>query len=264
MARPSAPFNYLNVDDLLSKTNGFLMFLAVMVGLSYVLSTLGFIVIIWRGYKTKSYGMPGLSVAAALSLCFFTGWVGSWAEPCLFFGKESWYLLWIWRLWAVLNLILYVQYIRYGQKDVIEPLTSYFYMYAVLLVVVAALTQWSFILFFQDYYVNIACPLLCILPMAAGYFATPFLRKDLNGLSIPGAWLTLLGTALLYLAVVLNNMAEPYPGHQQTGYGFIYWIYGITVALLYGYTVILIKKRSVLRAAEAEKAGEMAAAVEAA
>ena len=243
-----SPFNGLPVTSDLASADPFKIILAAMVALSYIMWVVAQTLIIWRGYKLKTFGMPALGLISTVSLCFLTGFVGPWVAKDLFYSKEHWYLVWTWRLWWLQGVIIFVQFIRYGKYQLSTALQPYFYMFVLVSVLVAGVTQWTFIIFFKDYYVNIACPLLCVLPMSFGYLMAPFTRSNLKGLSISAAWLLTIGTALLYLSVVLNDMSQPYPGHQSTGYGFIYWIYGLTIFLYYVATVMLVHKTEALEA----------------
>jgi hypothetical protein len=250
-----SPFNGLPVTHDFLTAHSFKIVLTALVALSYILWVVALALIIWRGYKLKTYGMPAISLVSMLSICFLAGFVGPWVDEQKFFSPDQWQLVWTWRLWWVELLIIFAQFILYGWNQIRSPLQPYFYMYVLVSVMVAGLTQWTFIIFFQDYYVNIACPLLCVLPMAVGYLTVPFVRSDLHGLSIAAAWLLTIGTTFLYLSVVLNDMSAPYPGHESTGYGFLYWVFGFTIILFYASTIILVQKTRALRAALAITAG---------
>jgi hypothetical protein len=217
--------------------------LAGMVALSYLLWVIALLRIIVKSQKLKTQGMPPLGTMSMMSICFVTGWIGPWADPCNF--EKGSLLVMTWRLWTILLVPIYIQFLKYGGSEILagRRLQPYFQPLAILGLVGAMVTQWTFIQFFRDYYINIACPLLCVLPMAAGYVKAAFTETNLKGMSITAALLLTVGTALLYLAVVLGNMHNAYPHYQV--YGFIYWIYGVTIVLLYAYTILLVLRRNI-------------------
>jgi hypothetical protein len=230
-------------DMLFDVGSPYKLALAVMVGLSYLLWTIALALIVYRSYRQKSYGMPGLAAVSMLSTCFIAGFFGPWASPRHFYSKENIVLVLIWVVWTALMLVIYAQYIKHGgvEASLSDFARGHFRLVAVSSFAVALLTQWTFILFFDDYYVNVVCPFLCVLPMAYGYVKSIVLEYDMRGQSPAAAWLLTIGTALLYLAVVLGEMSEPYPNKDH--YTFIYWISILTVAMLYVYSIALTRER---------------------
>ena len=69
------------------------------------------------------------------------------------------------------------------------------------------------------------------------------LLDQLRGLSLSVAWLLAISTLLLSVGTLVGDLANPFPNHEDTGYGLVYWIYGLTVALFVLYALLLTKRR---------------------
>lgn len=223
--------------------------LKYMVGLSYFLWFVGLIWMVVQGFKQKSYGMPPIGTAAMLGICVIAV-VGPYIEPHLFYDPaENPALPIIWTAWGILVGIVYVQYIMYGKNHPARILEfkKNFYAIAIGTLIVMTAIDWTFIVFYQDYYVNVSCALFAVLPMSVGWFASLYTRPKLRGLSVTVAWLFTIGTALLYIAIMLGDMSDPFRGHSDTGYGFPILIMVLTMFLNVWYAITLTRRRRELK-----------------
>lgn len=235
----------------------------LLVGSAYLLWVLLFVIMIWRGFKDKSYGMPLLAMVTHLAVITLCAFVGPWSEEvghlfCVVRADGStdglcpeapggMTLIWLWRLAFVLQGTVFVQYLIWGYKHphVSKLFKKYFYFIAFGSLVSMYVTIYLFIIFYRDFYINEASP-LAVLMMAFGYLASLLLRPKLKGLSLSVAWLLAISTALLSIGTLVGDLANPFPNHEDTGYGLVYWIYGLTVALFVFYAVLLTKRRDEL------------------
>ncbi len=215
-----------------------------MVITSYVLwfFALGFMVV--QGFRQKSYGMPPFAITSMLGVCLICC-VGPWIEPSLFYPKDHLAVVWCWRGWAMLMLLLFFQYLIWGKHYPYRILEfkKHFYLIAFGSLFSSIVMAWTFINFYQDYYVNSTCALFAVLPMSIGYFGTLYTRPKLRGLSVTVAWCLTIGTALLYGGTVLGGMDASYPKHTETGYHFIYALFLVTVVLNVAYSIMLTRRR---------------------
>lgn len=219
-----------------------------MVLACYLMWLVAYGIMIVQGFRQKSYGMPPIGAAAILAINGIAVYGPFSNQTHLFYYKENYTLLAIWSLQTLLQAIVFVQYLMYGREKghPIGQVHKYFYVVAVGTVAAFAYTFWTFIGYYQDYYINEICP-IALLVASATFFATLHNRPDLRGLSMTVGWLIAVGDLLLYSAVVLGDMSDPYPD-ASFGYGLIYWIYFITLVLNFTYAVLLTRRRHELRA----------------
>ena len=226
----------------------------------YFFHTSAFFGIIYVGYKHKSYGMPPFATAAALGFATICGFYGPWQSDYsyLFFSPEQSnfdFLVNLWRFWALMCLIVLYQYFRWAKnnKNIWSNLKEYKlpgYLNStvlfLLMIALFILGDWYFIVFFQDYYVNVISPFVMFF-VAIGYLGTLFIRPKLLGLSLYVAWAWFIGNLLLYGGTVLGPMDDPYRNFHH-GYDFIYWLYIVTLLLNFAYAYLLSKRREELQA----------------
>jgi hypothetical protein len=155
-------------------------------------------------------------------------------------------------------------------------LNPYIRWLALPLLAVVTYGEWTFIVFYQDVYINEIWP-LCILVMSINYLTNLFTRVRLRGLSVTVAWLWLVSNTFLYVGVVFGDMNVAYPCHAGTcaipcsqtdprntcmlpmacgdadcglmfagGYDFVYFVYAVTIAANLFYAVELTRRRSEL------------------
>jgi hypothetical protein len=176
----------------------------------------------------------------------------------------------MWRGWLVLHFVLFVQFLWFAAEHprFWPQIGRWMTPAVILLLVIVTYGEWAFIVFYQDVYINEAYALV-ILVMSVNYVSTLFSRIRLKGLSIPVAWGWVIGNALLYGAIVIGGMVEQYPCHDgicafacddslresavcwvpatcpdpncshqfDTGFAFIYVVYGVTIAANIAYAI---------------------------
>jgi len=208
---------------------------SVMVGCAYVLWSIALILMIVKGFREKVYGMPVAGSATMLGMCFLTGWVGPWLMPHLFFPKENEVLLFVWRFWALLLVLIFGQYLLY------HKVWKFSIFIAVTALSGGMLLEWGFITFYQDYYVNELSPIV-VLAMALAYPLELKRGSDMRGMTATMAWLLAVGTFCLYYPVVHGDMKDAYP-YKHHGYEFIYTVYAITIIAMIFYALYLSTHR---------------------
>ncbi|MGD8417603.1 MAG: hypothetical protein PVH91_11135 [Pseudomonadales bacterium] len=230
-------------------------FLCWLVRVSYVLMTLAMIHIIVQSFLQKTYGMPPLGTIVMLATTAMCGFIGPWVLGPLFYPSTDKMTVWIWRAWFFMTLIVYVQWIAWGIRT--HPDWPFLKRYAVPLSLAAFLVAlagaYTFVVFYQDFYVNELSPIGMLL-LAIGYITTVFLRPSLYGLSLAVAWYWFIGNALLYGATMAGGMHAAYPDAEH-GYAFVYWVFAITLVLNVAYIIMLTPKRDRLREAPSEPRG---------
>lgn len=218
----------------------------IFVVLSYVLFLASLLFMIVVGFRQRSYGMPIVGASLHLAMTIICGFIGPWsAHANLFYDPSTSHsVVWFWRLLFALNAIIVIQYLVYGRSHPHLTMVQqkHFYPISAAILLLSLLLVWQFVIFFQDFYVNDVSPLIVMI-IAAGYYTSLWLRPQLRGLSLIGVWLWSVATALLYLGVVLGDMSQPYPDHADTGYGFIYSLYTVTIVLNFAFVAILTRRR---------------------
>jgi hypothetical protein len=220
---------------------------AAMVIACYVLWNAGYVMMMIQGRRQRSYGMPTIGSAAVLGICIVALYGPFSNQSHLFYYKTNYVTLSVWIISLVLQGGVYAQCLYYGRNHphVVPEVRSHFYVLAIGLLVAMTITFWTFIVYYQDYYVNEICP-IAVLIMSAAFFETLYTRPDLRGLSATVAWMLAVGDLLLYAAVVLGDITDPFPD-AAFGYGFIYWIYSLTLVLNFTYAILVTRRRLHLR-----------------
>jgi hypothetical protein len=215
---------------------------------SYVLYFVAQLLLVFHGFRLKSYGMPLLSSAMLLAIAFACVIGPHTRQSHLFYDASKWNLVVVWVLSFLLQALIFAQYLRWGpsQPHRHPLLGQYFHPIAWVALSLSFGFVWLFIVFYQDYYVNEIFPLSTLL-MAVGYVGTLYTRMRLRGLSEAAAWIYTVAIALLYLGTALGDMSQPFP-EAMHGYGLIYFIWTLTVALMVAYSVSLGQRRSELQA----------------
>lgn len=219
----------------------------IMVLIAYLLWNVAYLVIMVQGYRQKINGMPVIGSASVLAICMIALYGPFSNQSHLFFYKENYPLLALWTLCLVMQGGVFVQCLMYGQRPNRwgPRLATHFRWAAVGLLAALLVTFWTFIVYYQDYYVNEICP-IAVLIVSASFLYALRERPDLKGLSLIVAWVIAIGDLLNYSAVVLGDMTDPYPD-ASFGYGFIYWIYFATLVLNFTYVHLLTKRKKALR-----------------
>jgi hypothetical protein len=203
---------------------------------------------VWSLLSPKAYGMPGPAISCWFSFSLVAGWIAPWnfetegddEKPDPFLDIKM--LRLTWRIWSILLLILFVQYLRYGQR--ILPRTTAlgddFVVIAVASVAIAGISQWTFMVSFRDVHANITWPLLVLLPVSCSYFGMSFTPYKVwtHVPSLP-AWLIFAAMLLFFTAILLAGLRSYYPRFKS--FSFLYWIFGLTLSLMLVFVVIRTK-----------------------
>jgi hypothetical protein len=222
---------------------------AAMVIGCYVLWNVAYVLMMIQGRREKSYGMPTIGSAAVLAICMIALYGPFSNESHLFYYKNNYLTLSVWIISLVLQLGVYFQCIYYGRQHthLVPEVAKHFAAVAIGLLLVMTITFWNFIVYYQDYYVNEICP-IAVLISSAAFLGTLYARPDLRGLSVTVAWMLAIGDLLLYAAIVLGDITDPFPD-AAFGYGFIYWIFFVTLVLNFIYAILITRRRARLRGA---------------
>lgn len=216
-------------------------FLALVVTVSYVMFTVGLILVVVRGHKRRSWGMPPLSAVSTGGICLLC-LAGPTLEPDLFPNPAPVWFYISWVSWLVPLAVIFYQHHRFGDTG-----------HAVTIgLILSFIGGWSYIDFYQCYYVNVLSP-IATFGMSLGYVLLAFRPPLSAALSVPAAWLMAIGTLGLYGATVLGGMPASYPRHEGTGYSLLYFLFVTTVVFLfiYAYKLTAFRKGSAGVAASA-------------
>ena len=229
---------------------GSLMFgrslLGYVVAASAVCSALFVLIAVWDGFRHKTYGMPPLAIVSFLA-AWIIALVGPFTGQSHLFPASS-SEFWQFGVPVALGLVIFWQFLRYAPTShpMAPGLTDRYHLLVWAEFVAIYMGLWTFIVFYQDYYVNEMEPLQNLVA-SVSLLASVFLRRDLRGQSVLGAWLFLAGNALLHLAMVAGNLSDPYP-EAQHGYSFIFWVMAMIFFLNLAYALLLPRRKRGLSA----------------
>ncbi len=240
----------------------------VLICISYFLFFASYFLMIWRAHKEKSHAAPLLPITMQVgigSICI----VGPFIEPALFYSKENVWTIVIWAAHTLCWLVMFAQWLRHAPSHPsrFPEWRKYLVPLAFGGLVVWTITEWLFITFSRDYYVNETYPIWTVL-FGIGWLTSLALRPQLRGLSLLAAWGLTLATLLLYVATILGGMEVSYPCHSEeclgpveydaslsatcdlcvepSGYAFVYWMNAFGVLLLLAYAIRLTQRREEL------------------
>lgn len=235
----------------------------IFVGISYLILTAAYIILLVQGFRTKSYGMPLIGQAAMLAVTILVVGPGPMLQPCLFdtfirvpegfapglaadpqklyFGASA--AAWVWRIGLVIQGLVFFQYLKWGkdQTFILEFQKKYFYLTAWGVLALFTLMSYLYIVFYQDYYVN-EVYLVATVILAVSYLGSLQFNSNLRGFSVLTAWCWTIGTLLLYIGIVIGHMNEAFHDHLDTGYEYIHALYILAVAFFAAYAVGLTKR----------------------
>jgi|CXWL01.1.fsa_nt_gi hypothetical protein len=184
------------------------------------------------GARARANAMPLAAICSNLGYQFYFGFVCPatqcaicpYGPVCGPAGSANMALLWTWRIWLVLQLVLFVQLWRFGRdqaQEVVIP-RQFFYPMIILLLVVFYVGQATYTTFYQDFKGN-AVTYVSNLMMSALFLPLLWARPKRAGLGLGAAWCKLLGSGLQAVAIILT-MSTAYPNHQGS-YAFIYFLF---------------------------------------
>lgn len=211
------------------------------------------------GFRDRAPAMPLAAICSNITYQFYFGFIcpavdcaicpyGSTCTPDA--GLHGAAMLWTWRVWFVLQLLIVYQLFRWGTKRRHEvPLpASMVRPMAIVLLLLFYFGQASYVKFYTDFEGN-AVTYLSNLMMSVLFIPLLYARPGLEGLSYGAAWNKMLGSGLQAVAVVLT-LHKAFPSHQGS-FGLIYLIFGGILLFDLWYVVLFHRRRG---------AGEPAAA----
>ncbi len=235
----------------------------IAVGVSYLILTLAYVIMLIQGFRHRSYGMPLVGQAAMLGVTILVVGPGPMLQPCLFdvfirvptnfepgtlanitaFMSGSTFAVWVWRIGLVIQGLVFLQYLMWGRShtDLTEAKRKHFYAIAFGVLALFTIIEYLYIVFYQDYYVN-EVYLVATAIMAVSYLVALFTKTQLRGFSVSVAWCWAIGTLLLYTGIVIGHMNEAFHDHLDTGFGYIHALYAIAVATFVIYAIGLTRR----------------------
>lgn len=217
-------------------------FLFYSVALAAVCSTIFILIAVWDGFRYKTYGLSVLALVTFLAQ-WIVSVIGPWTSQRYLWSHNSTSNLIQFGIPALLGGIILAQYLRYGPKQhpLVPGVTDRFHLLAWVGLIVSMIGCWTFIVYHQDYFVNEVQPTQNLIA-SASLLAAVFLRQDIRGLSVTGAWFYFAGNFLLYGSMWAGEMSDPYPAAEH-GYDYLYWIWGMIFALNILYAVLLRRRK---------------------
>lgn len=188
--------------------------LSMGAGLGFILWVIVFVLIILQGRRDKVCGMPILGIVGTLIQCFIYSFIGPWARPGLFVHNQyssSFNVVWMWRVWFVLQAVVLWQFFRYNRNarsEVDVPMLHKRTAMAIaLLILINFAGQWTFVTFYHDEDLNQSDPAMYAL-LAGSWVLLAFARPACEGLSRTVAWMKAVGTTLIFTCTLSNPGAS--------------------------------------------------------
>jgi hypothetical protein len=198
-----------------------------------------YVLVIVQGHKQATYGVPLLAVCLNFT----------WELMDSFFLPDP-VAIWkiIDRAWLLVDLVILSQLFRYGKAEQVWPeVRRAFTALLPLLLCLAFVGQYAWVTTFHDT-LGIVLAFVINLVMSALYLPFYFKRRGSGkGLSLPVAWLKMLGTALsslqCYFLIPLIHPVAPSTTRLGT-YAFFHFLFVACFALDVLYVVLLSARRT--------------------
>ena len=193
------PFTLVGYNDLCQGLpNSVLLVVILGEGLWIV----AYVLVIWAGFRDKTYGVPLTSIALNYTweiLYAFVTPSSCWVVRFLRYG------------WFILDTVIVWQLVRFGRKDQRIPDFRRYYRIGLLVIfVMAFIGHLTYHHAYRDqggqqaaYAINFIMSILFVLMF--------YSRRDKQGLSYGAAWAKMLGTGILALATALSFISNPVP-----------------------------------------------------
>lgn len=216
-------------DDLLRQP-GFSTTQVAVGAVMYLAWTAAYGIIIHRGFKEKTYGLPWPCVV--LNVC----WEAIFSFE-LTDARLHWFFHWGNRLWFVFDVLILFQLFRYGRAAQVVPwLERWFYPLFFLSLATAAGALYTFTLYFNDLK-GVASSMTMNLVMSIAYPLFHLSRPGRRGLSTAVAWLKMVGTlagsvflATWWPAQFVDGHLRTHPSVQEPStYTYMYFLYSMIV-----------------------------------
>lgn len=200
-----------------------------------------YVITIVRGFKEKTFGIP----LVAICLNF------TWELMDSFFLPDP-ILLWkvIDYAWLLMDFVIVYQLWRFGEREQSQPeLRKYFHPMVLLLMGCAFLGQYSWVTTFHDT-LGLVLAFVINLVMSALFIGFFFERRATGrGLSLPVAWLKMLGTALssvqcYFLIPLVHPVSESVT--VLPTYAFFWFLFGSCFVLDCAYIALVTRAKSTI------------------
>jgi hypothetical protein len=219
------------------------VWLGVVNVLGDVLWLVAYILIIRRGFKDRTYGIPMLCIALNFTWEFI--YAVTFPFPVTIIEILRW-------AWLVTDLVIVYQFFRYGADSQTIPLIKqYFYPISIGMFVSTYLAQLTFHYTFHDKW-GVEDAYMINLVMSVLFVSLYFGRSSLKGLSVAAAWAKMLGTGVLSLGscFMIKNWLES---------SFMVYLY-VTIFIFDLTYLVLLYRPQAVAAEHSEDRGMLAAA----
>jgi hypothetical protein len=212
-------------DELMAQP-GFSPTQAAVGAVMYLAWTVAYGIIIYRGFKDRSYGVPWPCIVLNVA------WEAIFSFE-ITHAKLHWFFLWGNRFWFVFDLLIIYQLARYGRDAQVVPwLKKWFYPLFALSAVTAFAAIYTFTLYFNDVK-GVASSMSMNLVMSIAFPLFHLSRPGREGLSTAAAWLKMVGTLAGSFFLAVWWPAQFVDGHlrthphiaEPTTYWFMYFLY---------------------------------------
>lgn len=132
---------------------------------------------------------------AALTVCSNFAWEFIWSFP--FKTDVGWFLVWTYRAWFFLDILIVWLLIKYGPKQIVQPAFRKHFTPAVLLIILAfTVLYYFFAKQGMDTPIGSNSAYICQVILSASCLLLLLGRESAEGFSMAVAWLRTLGTAM--------------------------------------------------------------------
>lgn len=198
-----------------------------------------YILVIVQGNKQATYGVP--LVAICLNL--------TWELMDSFFLPDP-VPIWIWidRAWFIVDVLIARQLFLYGRREQFWPeVQRAFYVIVPCIMLAAFIGQYAWVTTFHDT-LGILLAFVINLVMSALFLPYYFARRESGrGLSLPVAWLKMVGTGLssvqCYFLIPLIHPIEP-STTRFGAYAFVHFLFVACFVLDVVYIVLVSRRQS--------------------
>lgn len=202
-----------------------------------------YVVVIVQGHKQATYGVPFVAVCLNFT----------WELMDSFFLPDpvpAW--VFIDRSWFIVDLLIASQLFRYGKREQLWPeVRAAFYVLVPCTLLAAFIGQYAWVTSFHDT-LGILLAFVINLVMSALYLSFYFKRRETGrGVSLPVAWLKMVGTALssvqCYFLIPLIHPIAPSTTHFGP-YSFFHFLFVACFVLDVTYIVLVSREVQRVRA----------------
>jgi hypothetical protein len=210
---------------------------ALWMTVSYILYFIADGLIIYTSFRRKTYGQPPIPAALLLGSSL-AALIGPFTDQRHLFydlgapGKSQ--LPAVWAFAVLVQFIIFAQYFVYGRGP--APVSrgrfvaAFFSPWVLLSTLAAFVFSWTYIVFYQDFYVNEIFALVTLL-MTVGYVGSLSADTGLRGMPVAGAWCYTGAITFAEIGTYVGGMEAAYPDARH-GYAFIYFCWILASILL--------------------------------